>query len=932
MALGPALVYPLSESVIWFHSRMEKLNGNQQPPSREATKTRRSDKNVPDYKPIPLRAPFLLALLAYISVLFVLLEVSFHKVPVVADRRTAARPALLGDNSAIFSGRRELPAATKRRLVRQNTPATVNATATTTTTPYTGTAMPETNASASTTKNANTTTTPTTTWTQPDWTEYPSPTTFPSWTYKRPNHTALITHTVSTATSLAKMLAAHPDPSQWAQVGPQKGTVTAIGHYVMAFVWTRGVPSFVRTPVRPGDDITNRCLLHDFNGWLTDDPEDCPMLVWYDLSDYLPGFGYSWRGGPIDPECRAYEAEQRAILQPYYDHPQCFSTELQDRRIIYLNETADDDFLPGYSIVSLTTAVTDRSGRRTTLTLRTTVGSAVATWTLPDGKVMTTTRRPYDRGPLPFVLATLTDAAGRPTATITSFPLGGRGPAAYETTIFTTDAFGQSTIYTTTVLPTSLLTLRDKQGNPTATVPVVLPKSKPGPPGGGEIPRPTSVTTASGIYLGPISVGGYLAGSFAPVFLATVLGLAIKAVQGEIVGLKRFHALVIASDSHPTSGESKGGSGLKRMARMARMAGIQQVSVLSVVGTGLVVLSNILVALASEALGLTLSGDCRPTNFDGCAMSLAVVRGPARAVEALLAMCFVGVVVVAIGLRGWSTGVAAPSRSIVSVASLLCSADRNTRDAIRRMRFGDRNTPGFRLAMGRNQSDYRLEVAPNGGGKKLRLRRSWHNKFRRLAELVFLAMLFALLAIIIAYETTAEGTAFADFMNSQSLGVGFLFTGLGVVLSLSWEQYFQCKYFHFLSFPFHSSCFFSFFCLFFVFFLIFVLFSFFFPLLFLFTFLPFLPSFSLLNLFWSTSNPPRDGNTGTLPPHGIPPTTRPHIHPPCPSLLRLFWTLGRTGTTRPRGICRLPRRVPCHLHAAFPLQCSVPPNIDMDDP
>lgn len=227
-------------------------------------------------------------------------------------------------------------------------------------------------------------------------------------------------------------------------------------------------------------------------------------------------------------------------------------------------------------------------------------------------------------------------------------------------------------------------------------MPVVLPRSKTTFPGDG-VPRPTSETTADGIYLGPISVGGYLVGSFAPVFLATVLGLVIKAVQGEIAGLRSFHGLAAAA--------AKGGG--------SRLRGTGP-SVLTAVATGLVVLSTILVALASEALGLTLSGDCRPTDFDGCAMSLAVVRAPARAAEALLAVCFAGVVAVAVGLRGWPTGVAAPPRSIVGVAALLCSADRNTRDAVRRMRLGDGGL-GFRLAVGRSQSDYRLDMVPGGG-------------------------------------------------------------------------------------------------------------------------------------------------------------------------------------------------------------------------
>ena len=778
----------------------------------------RGSKKAQDYKPFPLRLSFLSALLVYICAMLVLLEMSFRKFPVVTDRRTAARPALLGDGAdRIMSGQQVVPPPATRRIRRTVQPLLAMVSAT-----PTPTGMHSTNTTPTTKDGTAITMTATASTAAPS--RAPSSTssrTAPSWTYQRPNMTAIITMPTGLGPKLpGKVLAGYPYPSQWAQVGPQSGEMTMLGHYVLAFMWTHGPDSFhtagiAHLPVAPSVDISSLCVSYRLAAYLTDDPNDCPILLTYDLSHYHPAQGYAWSGYSFDPDCNAYYARQRDSLWEFEYDDDCLWDEMRERRLIGKNPAGSNDveLLPGFSIVPFTTVMPGFAGALVTMTLRSTAGSAVITYTI-SGVVVTTTRRPYDTDPLPVMVRTITDSEGRPAATVTEFPVGRPRPQLSDVIYTVTDDNGTETVYSTRTTIMTNLTLRDANGSPIATVPAVVPNGASPP-----MPIPAATSHNGGIYLGPISGAEYFVGSFGPVMFATILALAAKAVHAEVMALAPFHALGYGH---------YGGNGNGDKTRKWRRT---KESLVPFLAELLIAISTVLVALASEALGLTLSGDCRPTDFEGCAMSLAIVRGPARAAEALLGMCAIIVVFMAVSLWGWRTGALSPPWSVAGVAALLVpvlgkAKEKNSAmDALQAMNAdgsgaGGEKSPGprFRLLWktatlpARTQGQkketisrhhYQLVLAPKGeGGKTLKPKRPAGLLLRMVVQLLFLGVLCAVLGVVLAYETTAEGTAFATFMNSQGLGVGLLFTALGSVLSMFWDRFFRCK----PPPPFQSTC------------------------------------------------------------------------------------------------------------------------------
>jgi hypothetical protein len=62
-----------------------------------------------------------------------------------------------------------------------------------------------------------------------------------------------------------------------------------------------------------------------------------------------------------------------------------------------------------------------------------------------------------------------------------------------------------------------------------------------------------------------------------------------------------------------------------------------------------------------------------------------------------------------------------------------------------------------------------------------------------LGRFLFLFILGGLLAVILYYNNTGGDTPFENFMDGQSFGVRFLFTGVGVLISLFWGAFFGSK-------------------------------------------------------------------------------------------------------------------------------------------
>jgi hypothetical protein len=58
---------------------------------------------------------------------------------------------------------------------------------------------------------------------------------------------------------------------------------------------------------------------------------------------------------------------------------------------------------------------------------------------------------------------------------------------------------------------------------------------------------------------------------------------------------------------------------------------------------------------------------------------------------------------------------------------------------------------------------------------------------------LFLALLSGLLVLIVVYIGDPDNSSFDKFMNSESMGVRILFSGTGIIITLFWTSYFQCK-------------------------------------------------------------------------------------------------------------------------------------------
>ena len=268
---------------------------------------------------------------------------------------------------------------------------------------------------------------------------------------------------------------------------------------------------------------------------------------------------------------------------------------------------------------------------------------------------------------------------------------------------------------------------------------------------------------------------------------------------------------------------------------------------LALLSDALLLLSTLLVSLSSEAIGVTLGGDCAATTPDQdrmvrCYLSLAVVESPARAAEAIMVTMAVLALTMGILLHRWRTGVAANPWSIVGVAALLPS--RTAREAattlelIRTLPFASSGN-GLMCALryrsggggggggGRDdeEKDYGLVVwldgqehqgaddtsssiatprsissglSPSSSSSPSQQEQTTGHQSPLImhpgTRAAFAAVLCGFTVIIVFYETgpvVSEG--FERFMNSQNFGNSFLFTSIGIMMGFFWDSFHSCK-------------------------------------------------------------------------------------------------------------------------------------------
>jgi hypothetical protein len=230
-------------------------------------------------------------------------------------------------------------------------------------------------------------------------------------------------------------------------------------------------------------------------------------------------------------------------------------------------------------------------------------------------------------------------------------------------------------------------------------------------------------------------------------------------------------------------------------------------------------LSALVGPLAAEAVSMGLIGSCSSSSAKGCATVVRVSELPTRVLQGVMVV----IAVLTLGLLALTArrkyGVTDDPRSISRIT--LLASDRllglfrqvsllqteNKVDALER-NLGDLTYKldqenifgGSEVAIypcdqtdssGEDLSDnWRLRP----GGLKNVLNSCLFHFFRPWVKLaVFLAFHVGFASLLIVYSLTSGETAFEHFMASQSFGVRFLFSLLGVLVSFGWLSLFKGK-------------------------------------------------------------------------------------------------------------------------------------------
>ena len=241
--------------------------------------------------------------------------------------------------------------------------------------------------------------------------------------------------------------------------------------------------------------------------------------------------------------------------------------------------------------------------------------------------------------------------------------------------------------------------------------------------------------------------------------------------------------------------------------------------------SGLTSLMVLVVApLASETVFIQFAGECTATsgrNTDGCNASLNVSLQAARVLQGILSIIAILTLVLAIDTRKKS-GVYANPLSIAGLATLFQNpqvvdsfrqlnpylSSKMIRSALQGQRYrigfykNDDGTQSYGFVRchqdsGRVQTEFQTlfrrkkKYAAVAAGVDDNSRPKPERTFSRYlvhpASIVAFAFLIVGLEILIIYfDHTGGDTGFEKFMDSQSFGVTFLFTAIGVMLKMYW--------------------------------------------------------------------------------------------------------------------------------------------------
>ncbi|KAI0451706.1 hypothetical protein F5B21DRAFT_485820 [Xylaria acuta] len=364
-----------------------------------------------------------------------------------------------------------------------------------------------------------------------------------------------------------------------------------------------------------------------------------------------------------------------------------------------------------------------------------------------------------------------------------------------------TNSEGQVTatqVATVTVTP-SVSVGTDSFGNPTATV----------------VTYPTAPSVRTAVYV--INGGHYFIGTFLPTLVASILAIAVQILDTNVKSFQPWHALTHERGALGRDSLCLETGGWRSLVMsLHSLAGGQAVVFLASL---LSLSSAVLIPVSAGAIALDLRGDgCKVggSSASNCAYVLSVSPMVAKAAVGILAVMSLATILLVVMVGRWRLGVYANPWSMCTLASLSANPDirRLVLDAatgVGKLKCQDFKLDYYSSARGHMEygivafdrfsstelsSTYASENAPltSRPENNEAPRRKHGPPFVMLGIVGRLCMLFILsgvLVLVLYYARTGGDTAFERFIDSDSFGVQFLFTSLGVIISLFWSSFYS---------------------------------------------------------------------------------------------------------------------------------------------
>ncbi|KAI3328109.1 hypothetical protein HD806DRAFT_519944 [Xylariaceae sp. AK1471] len=479
------------------------------------------------------------------------------------------------------------------------------------------------------------------------------------------------------------------------------------------------------------------------------------------------------------------------------------------------------------SLSELATTTTYANGTVATITEKVLDELGTTTEYDADGKPTTTN---YVHTLYHKQVTTLKNALGSPTATLDYYIVN------TTATLYDNNHIATATVTTTVAETLALTTLYDTHGKPIWTTMLLKPITTET-----EVvvatPTPTvspSSNTQPTLKLRRISDGIYFAGLMLPTLLAILVSIPIRILSRTVKLYQGFHAL--ASDRGASAAESLCLKTTGPSSFLDGLLSFQSGHYLLGLTSILVILSALTIPFSAEVFRLIIRGSECNANESGtliCSVVLGVFPVPAQVLTALLIVLIAGIIGVALVLRRWKTGLERNPWNISNMSQLAAGTDmrkilerlrrhRNSGNKVDNKEFVNKlrtKTFGLRdweengvmkysvLILTQEVDDIAEKpfikagrtvafVDPVNARRQRRIRwpRGDFVPFFMLSwtgRIMFLFLLSGVLIAVLTYDIVARGSEYQRGLTGKAVGIRFLFSGAGVLITFAWGSFFD---------------------------------------------------------------------------------------------------------------------------------------------